>query len=142
MLQRRLGSSVAVALVQAGGYSSDSTPNLGISICRRYGPKKTKDKNKINKLQLVKTGGSFLSMFPSVTFALSLDASRDVMSIQGNHLKVGCSFGLALVSNLSVHWSSVVHKYFCVQLSYCYHSSTELASRHTSATHCVDSLAL
>ena len=31
--QMRLGSSVTVALAQAGGYSSDSTPSLGISKC-------------------------------------------------------------------------------------------------------------
>ena len=31
--QTRLGSGVAVAVVEAGGYSSDSTPSLGPSIC-------------------------------------------------------------------------------------------------------------
>ena len=34
----RLGSLVAVALAQASGYNSGSTPSLGASIC---GPKKT-----------------------------------------------------------------------------------------------------
>ena len=51
-LQTRLGSSVAVALAQAGGYSSDSTPSLGTSICRGSGPrrgKKTKKKEKKRK---------------------------------------------------------------------------------------------
>ena len=43
-LQTQLGSSVAVAVAQASGYSSDSTPGLGTSICRRCGPKKTKTK--------------------------------------------------------------------------------------------------
>ena len=38
-LQTRLGSCVAVALAQAGGYSSDLTPSLGTSICRGSGPK-------------------------------------------------------------------------------------------------------
>ena len=38
--QTRLGSGVAVAVVQAIGYSSESVPSLGISICHRYGPKK------------------------------------------------------------------------------------------------------
>ena len=45
-LQMRFRSHVAVAVVEAGGHNSDSTPNLGTSICHRYGPKKTK--NKIN----------------------------------------------------------------------------------------------
>ena len=31
-----------VAVAQAGGCSSDLTPSLKISICRRYSPKKTK----------------------------------------------------------------------------------------------------
>ena len=48
-MQTRLGSCVAVALAWAGGYSSDSTPSLGTSICHRSGPrnsKKTKKKKK------------------------------------------------------------------------------------------------
>ena len=43
-LQVRLGSGVAVALVWAGGYSSNLTPSLGTSIWRGCGPKKTKKK--------------------------------------------------------------------------------------------------
>ena len=38
--QMWLGSGVAVAVAQAGGYSSDSTPGLGASVCLRYGSKK------------------------------------------------------------------------------------------------------
>ena len=41
-----LGSGVAVAVVWAGSYSSDSTPSLGTSICRGCSPKKTKKKKK------------------------------------------------------------------------------------------------
>ena len=50
--QTRLGSSVAVTLAQAGGYSSDSTPSLETSICRGNGHrkgKKTKNKTKQKK---------------------------------------------------------------------------------------------
>ena len=35
---------IAVAVVQASSYSSDSTPSLGISVCRRCGPKKQSKK--------------------------------------------------------------------------------------------------
>ena len=45
--QMRLGSCVAVAVVQAGSCSSDSTPSLGTSICHQCGPRK---KNKTKKL--------------------------------------------------------------------------------------------
>ena len=45
-LQMWLGSLFAVAVVKAGGYSSDSTPSLGTSICHGCGPKKTKNNNK------------------------------------------------------------------------------------------------
>ena len=45
-LQMRLGSGIAGAVVQAGSYSSDSTPNRGTSICHGNGPKKTKKKKK------------------------------------------------------------------------------------------------
>ena len=49
-LQTRLGSRVTVVLAWAGGYSSDSTPSLGTSICLRSGPrKKTKNKKKKKK---------------------------------------------------------------------------------------------
>ena len=48
----RFWSWVAVAVVEAGSYSSDSTPSLGTSICHRWGPKKTinKQTNKNNSL--------------------------------------------------------------------------------------------
>ena len=48
--QMRLGSGIAVAVVQASSYSSDVTPCLGTSICQGCGPKKTKIK-KINILK-------------------------------------------------------------------------------------------
>ena len=44
-LQTRLGSRIAVALAEAGGYSSDWTPSLGNSICRGSSPRKDKKKN-------------------------------------------------------------------------------------------------
>ena len=44
----QLGSVIAVAVVSAGGYSFDWTPSLGLSICQRCGPKRTK-RQKTNK---------------------------------------------------------------------------------------------
>ena len=44
--QMWFGSHVAVAVVQAGSYSSNSIPSLGTSICLRYGPKNTEKKKK------------------------------------------------------------------------------------------------
>ena len=41
-----LRSRVAVAVMQAGSYSSDPTPSLGTFIHSRCGPKKAKNKNK------------------------------------------------------------------------------------------------
>ena len=45
--QMRLGSGVAVAVAmgQAGSYSSNFTPGLGTSICQRCGPKKQEEKD-------------------------------------------------------------------------------------------------
>ena len=48
-LQIQLGSAVAVAVVETGIYSSDLTPSLGISMCHKCGPKKTKKKKKKKK---------------------------------------------------------------------------------------------
>ena len=42
----QLGSCMAVAVVEAGSCSSDSTPTLGTSMCNGYSPKKTKKKKK------------------------------------------------------------------------------------------------
>ena len=45
----QLGSCVAVAVVEAGSCSSDSTPSLGASICRGCSPPKTKPKQNKTK---------------------------------------------------------------------------------------------
>ena len=42
--QTQLGSCAAVAVMEMGSYSSNSTPSLGTSICHRCGPKKAKKK--------------------------------------------------------------------------------------------------
>ena len=42
----QLGSQVVVAVAEAGGCSSDSTPSLGTSICCRCDPEKKKTKKK------------------------------------------------------------------------------------------------
>ena len=39
-LQTQLRSYIAVAVAEAGSSSSNSTPSLGTSICRGFGPKK------------------------------------------------------------------------------------------------------
>ena len=44
--QTWLGSGIAVAVAEAGGYRSNWTPTLAISICRGCGPKKTRKKKK------------------------------------------------------------------------------------------------
>ena len=48
----QLGSGTAVAVVQVGSSSSDSSPSLGTSIGRRCGPKKQKNKNKVKQINL------------------------------------------------------------------------------------------
>ena len=48
-IQKKGGGLQAVAVVQAGSYSSNLTPGLGTSICCGCGPKRTKDKKKKRK---------------------------------------------------------------------------------------------
>ena len=48
----QLGSGIAVAMMQAGGYSSNSTPSLG-TMCRECGPKKTKKEKECKELRRV-----------------------------------------------------------------------------------------
>ena len=45
----RLGSRMAVAVVEAGGYSSEWTPSLGASICWGCSPKTNKQTKKHKK---------------------------------------------------------------------------------------------
>ena len=59
--QTRLRSHIAVALAQAGSYSSNSTPSLRTSICSWCGPKKTKKKPKI-----------LVSLIISIVFLVSI----------------------------------------------------------------------
>ena len=47
--QTQLRFSIAVAVVWASSYSSDSTPSLGTSISCGYGPKKKKQFKEISK---------------------------------------------------------------------------------------------
>ena len=44
-----LGSHADVPVVQAGSYSSNSTPSLGTSICRGSGPRNNNNNNNNNK---------------------------------------------------------------------------------------------
>ena len=58
-MQTRLGSHIAVALVQAGGYSSDWTPSLGTSICHGSSPRKGKKEKKKKKERAMTSGAIF-----------------------------------------------------------------------------------
>ena len=53
--QTRLGFFIAVAVAQAGSYSSYQTPRLGTSICCGCGPKKQKKKRKGHSILLTGT---------------------------------------------------------------------------------------
>ena len=50
--QTWLRSDLALAVAQAGSYSSDSTPSLGTSICHECGLKKQKQTNKCTKKKI------------------------------------------------------------------------------------------
>ena len=45
-MQTRLGSGVAVAVLEARAHSSSCTPSLGTSICQEWGPTKTKKRGR------------------------------------------------------------------------------------------------
>ena len=55
-MQLRIGSGIAVAVVQAGSCSSDCTPSLGTSTGFGCGPKKKKGGG-VNEKRLQKFGG-------------------------------------------------------------------------------------
>ena len=60
-LQMKLGSCIALAVAQAGSYSSDLTPSLGTSTCCGFGPQ-----NKKKKSQMLQTT-FFFFLFTSPT---------------------------------------------------------------------------
>ena len=61
-LQTWLGSRVT--LVQAGSYSSNSTPSLGTSICHGCSPKKTQKEKKISEK---KSWYNMVQLFKNIT---------------------------------------------------------------------------
>ena len=52
-LQTRLGSHIAVAVAQAGSYSSNSTPSLGMSLCHGEALKREREKKKLKKVMKI-----------------------------------------------------------------------------------------
>ena len=50
-MQLRSHVAVAVVVVQAGGYSSNSTPGLETAICHRCSPKKEKKNCSLDKMK-------------------------------------------------------------------------------------------
>ena len=78
-LQMWLGSWVAMAVVQASSYSSNLTPSLGTSICRRCGPKKEKK----NVFLL----GSLLFTYPFFFFFLFLHLYLQHREVPGLGIK-------------------------------------------------------
>ena len=65
--QTWLGSHVAVAVLQTGSCSSDSTPSLGTSICRKCAPHpRKKSKKKKNSLSIKKAANYRPRLNPSI----------------------------------------------------------------------------
>ena len=74
-----LGSCVAVAVVEASGSSSDSTPSLGNSVCLGCGPKKTK----IKRVNPNVNSGSGVRMMFKVSFSIVGDVLLGGRSFNG-----------------------------------------------------------
>ena len=69
--QTRLGYAISVALAYASGYSSNSTPSLGTSICCRCSPKKSKkEKSPLKYLKYVTKKIIFIFLFILFYFCL------------------------------------------------------------------------
>ena len=92
-LQMRLGSGVVMAVVQAGGYSSNLTPSLRISVCCRCGPKKTEKKKKSGVARdkyHINEDARIQTKYESIK-------SKDIWKAQGKHGKetiFGCEYHL------------------------------------------------
>ena len=84
----RLGSLIAVALVYASSYSSDSTPSLGTSICRGCSPRKGKKKEGSTR-----NGDEVLSL---AGFRAS-SCTEGCLEVFGKHLPLGLIITLATV---------------------------------------------
>ena len=85
-LQMCLRSRIAVAVVQAGYYSSNSTSSLEISICLACGPKKTKKKKKKNLTKrrcqyLVYSLESLYWLYNDTTVYLCIPVLKDISAI-------------------------------------------------------------
>ena len=92
--QTRLGSRVAVAVVQDGSYSSDLTPSLGTSICHGNGPRKgRKTKNKqTNKNTISEQNLSTLTQtsgYPRAISSSSTYGTSHAPSVKGKDIGPG-----------------------------------------------------
>ena len=88
--QLQFGCDIAVAMRQAGGYSSDLIPSLGASICHRCGPnKKQKQKKKMFK-KITKNKSSTFKHAHHLHYAL-LALSQFVFNFlrSGSDLNIG-----------------------------------------------------
>ena len=95
--QMQLRSHVAVAVLQASGYSSDWTPSLGTSICRESGPrngKRTKKKKKSRKKKHFSVRSSCCGAGETNLTGIHEDAVRLVGL--GSGIAVSCGVGCGL----------------------------------------------
>ena len=118
--QTWLGSCVAEAVAQAGGYGSDWTPSLGTSICHGYGPKKKKRKKKYffnfriffnvcaaSVFLLYSPHSSFIAnLFSFIPFSNIIIVYHLCLQIStSGHLKIGLhmsSFCGSVIANLTI----------------------------------------
>ena len=93
----QLGSdmAVAVAVAYTRGYSSNMTPSLRTSICRRYGPKKTKERKREKERKNMQ--GS------------SHDGSAETIWLASMKMQV---WSLTLISGLTI-WHCCCHELWC-----------------------------
>ena len=92
-LKKQLGSCVAVAMVQAGCYSSNSTPSLGTFTCCRCGPKKKKKKKdflncSMRTTHILNMDGHIAGFPQSVCTVLTL--SSTLLPTERNFCSINC----------------------------------------------------
>ena len=97
-LQTRLGSGIAVAVVQAHGYSSDLIPSLGTSTCHGCGPKNQKKKKKKKKFTM---RYSIIIRMATIKNSTTSNVVRDVKKM--NHSHVVCE-NIRLFSHCERIW--------------------------------------
>ena len=121
--QMRLGSGIAVAVAQANSYSSDSTPNLGTSICCEWGPKKTKQQQQEQQKPWMQSLTQAQQAYSRLSINICLSPSLQGISLKSFYLFIFYPLKFSTTSPITITFLKklTIFGYDCLSFPTGYH---------------------